>query len=228
MSTSFNVALIIRLLNWRSPAAVVGFVVSVIVFSVNRMKRSWPFSHVFKKAKEPTFFSISIPPSFANRYPSSSVIFVSLVLCVVATCIHHVPRSKEAALASPVDGLFHPHDFRLKTTTRSGVFGVEVIGWNFCFRAAFASAFPNSFVPFIPAEVLYYGQSTVSLSMSVSEGFLRVDRGWSDDNSILVLAHVMDGLSSSARQPFKRLCGRAFCSMSNPEAQQSTGGDCPL
>lgn len=75
---------IVRLLEWRRPSTVAGFVSQFIVDAVERHS-GWPLTHVFQKGFK------AVKPIGANSDAPFSVIFKAIVLCDSASPLHCLP-----------------------------------------------------------------------------------------------------------------------------------------
>ena len=75
---------VVHLLKASCPSAVIGAVIAVVVYAVNRVKEGWPSSHVFKKAAE-------VVPSLAHCYPTTTVAMEKPIQSVGATLQHVRP-----------------------------------------------------------------------------------------------------------------------------------------
>ena len=92
-----HVPLVSGLRDNRSPAAVFGAVVSIVINAVNRVMLAWSRPHIFVKGEE-------VVPSFANSNPSAAIVFVLMVIGIVAAPFHVSPVIVLRRIAQAVSG----------------------------------------------------------------------------------------------------------------------------
>jgi hypothetical protein len=129
---------------WCSPFAISGFIVAVIIYSMDAMFLRRSASHIGKKVQ------IGIKPTLAN-FDSTSAIVRILEVPSVATTIFNVSpasifRGADSVIAFTMyalKGVWHRNSFAVKASTRLALPFDKHPGFNRFFIAALATANPS-------------------------------------------------------------------------------------
>jgi hypothetical protein len=157
----------------RSPFAVSGFIVPIIVNAVNGMLSRWPSSHISQKILK------ALLPLGANSDPAPAVPVIALVLRVTAAIIH---RNPSAVLGSPYRPRFPVNarqnrsgcrDLSSKAPTALHVLSLQIGRCGIDDFSANADTEPASGVAFLVGSRTSNGQASKSLTRKVVEGATR-------------------------------------------------------
>lgn len=94
----FVVALVLPLLHWSFPRAILFGVTKIIIDSVKRVRMTWSLSHVGKEDGK------GFAPFLANKYPAPSIRWVRNVVFVIAPLKHHLPNGEFSGFRFSVFG----------------------------------------------------------------------------------------------------------------------------
>jgi len=152
------------LLRAGSPSAIRWCVITIIIYSVYRMLRSWPSSHILDKIGE-------FQPSFTNLYSSLSIIFILYRLRIFTSCSHCIPNKvfwpMLAANSCSMSKIPFYSQFPFKASTAFGMTRLKILGLDSYQLTALTNALPCSFPAFRCWSSLYYAKSIELLSREI-------------------------------------------------------------
>ncbi len=154
------------------PAAILRFVVAVVVDPANGRFRKWLWSHIFKEV-----FKRLKPPG-TNGYPSSAIVHIARLVFVVASFNHATPSAVFRSSRSPVSGVakncFLPSS--ASAITRLGI--SQVFSTNHLSSSALAFAQPRCLSVGRKASILNYRPFPVRVARQV------FNAGWNSNRII--------------------------------------------
>ena len=145
------------------PAAIIGFIVSVVIDSVDGKLRGW-FSHIGQK-------SFKNSPAFANGNTSSSIALITWIVWIGAAIVHSSPaiiNTGSASRGCVTMGFWNAASVMTTVCYASSLQVGEVSNGRF---ATVALAQPSSLAVLVSMRKIHGGEEAKSLTRNVEEGW---------------------------------------------------------
>lgn len=150
------VSTIIGLFRRRGPAAIVGRVWAVVVFTIDRMAGRRPQAHIRGEVLE------ALEPAGADADSATSILWIVLIAGVVASTLNSLPRIVLRRVAHAVRARRRDHAFYPEAAARQD-FLSEMVLPNLRHSPAVTSADPHSMFRRWPRGLAYHHQPAESL-----------------------------------------------------------------
>ena len=111
----FTSAGVLSLLKWGSPSTIIRFIISIVIFSINRMFECGSRSHVFKKCFERIF------PLFTNPYSSFAIIMKPFMFGIFTSITHIFPYPIFCGFRKPMTYMGTSARFRFSPSKRIAI-----------------------------------------------------------------------------------------------------------